>query len=104
MWKLINLFLASSAHMDAICYWTAHNRADALGAISKAVRLETNEKLLPKHLVYMAEIEVVLGMNEEANINFHKASELISKYSDFWSSHENLVVANKVKRYLRSNA
>ncbi len=90
--------------MDAIRYWSNFQRADALGAISRAVRLETNEKLLPKHLVFQAEIEVVLGMNEEANLNFHKASELIVKYPGIWSSHENQVIVNKVKEYLRSNA
>jgi len=58
--------MASIAHMQALQHWSKSNKADALAKICRAVKLETKEHLLAKHLVFKGEAEWDLGRKEES--------------------------------------
>ena len=96
MIKIIKSFLASSAHLNALSYLSQHKTADALGQVSKAIRLETNEKYLVKHLVLRGEIWLVVGKSEESLSDFKQAGSLVLKYPAYFSKGDNNELVTKV--------
>ncbi len=104
MLKKIKSWMAASAHMDAIALWENFQRADALNSISQAIKLETNEAILAKHLAFKADIQVVLGKQIEAMENYKKAYKLIKANPEFWSKTHNIETANKVIEMVNTNA
>ncbi len=104
MFKFINSLRASSAHMNAINHWARSNKADAWGAICKAVELETNIKYLVKHLVFKGEIEHEIGRIEDSNKSLNRAKELINKNPKYWEKSSNIDILKKINDVLNENA
>lgn len=104
MIKFVKSLIAANAHMKSMRHWANLNRADALVQISKAIKFETNEAIQPKHLVFKAEIEVVLGKHNEARLNFEKANTIIKQYPKYWSKRENTEIVNRVTKALSNSA
>jgi len=95
--------MASIAHMNAINHWNKFNRADALGQIYRAIKLETKEYLLPKHLLLKGEIEWALGRHQESFSSLKEAEELVEKYSDYWSKPSNKICKNRLNEALQKH-
>ena len=80
------------------------NKADAYSKIDLACKLETNAKLLPKHLIFKAQLAQQIGYNNEAAECFEQANELSNQYHDYYQKPENRYVIEKIKNYKSNNA
>lgn len=76
----------------------------ALGTIRKAVKIEPNEKVIPRYLVLQGELELELGHKEKAVETFEMAKNLIKKYPEFWYSDAQKDLLERLNSALRDLA
>ena len=88
--------IAGLYYQSALGSISSTSPGQALGTIQKAIKIEPNEKYMPRYLSFQAEIEMGLGKKEEALESLRKAKHIIAKYPEYWKSSKRRGLAIRV--------